>query len=138
MGTDCAPLSRPVGAGAAGSAAAALGWGNSLLYIGATRGLCRTSDGGDSLQFCNPEAQSWGCGLEQISVTAVLADPDHPQRLYADTAYHGVYQSLNGGYTWQPIGPAGLSGDLIASLAWGPAGELFVAAEGGVWRGVAK
>lgn len=112
--------------------------GNSMLYIGATRGLYRSSDGGTSLQTCTREAQGWGCGLEQISVTALLAAPDQPQRLCAGTAYHGVYQSLDGGYTWQPIGPAGLSGELIASLAWGPAEELFVAAEGGVWRGIAE
>lgn len=91
--------------------------GNSMLYIGATRGLYRSSDGGASLQSCIREAQGWGCGLEQTSVTALLATPDQPQRLYAGTAYHGVYQSLDGGYTWQPIGPAGLSGELIASLA---------------------
>ncbi|MCQ3980090.1 MAG: hypothetical protein DPW09_42270 [Anaerolineae bacterium] len=112
--------------------------GNSMLYIGATRGLYRSSDGGASLQSCRPETQSWGCGLEQISVTALLAAPDQPQHLYAGTAYRGVYQSLDGGYTWQPIGPAGLSGELIASLAWGPEGELFVVAESGVWRGVAE
>lgn len=112
--------------------------GNSTLYIGATRGIYRSSDGGASLQSCSREAQDWGCGLEQISVTALLADPARPQHLYAGTAYNGVYQSLDGGYTWQPIGPAELSGDLIASLAWGPAGELFVAAQSGVWRGVAE
>lgn len=112
--------------------------GNSMLYIGATRGLYRSSDGGASLQSCRPEVQSWGCGLEQISVTALLAAPDQPQRLYAGAAYHGVYQSLDGGYTWQPIGPEGLNSDLIASLAWGPEGELFVAVESGVWRGVAE
>lgn len=112
--------------------------GNSMLYIGATRGLYRSSDGGASLQSCTREAQGWGCGLEQISVTALLADPARPQRLYAGTAYHGMYQSLDGGYAWQHIGPVELSSDLIASLAWGPAGELFVAAEGGVWRGVVE
>ncbi|MCL4294450.1 MAG: hypothetical protein KJ077_01915 [Anaerolineae bacterium] len=112
--------------------------GNSTLYIGATRGIYRSNDGGASLQSCTSEAPGWGCGLEQISVTVLLADPARPQRLYAGTAYHGVYQSFDGGYTWHSIGPAELNGDLIASLAWGPEGELFVAVESGVWRGVAE
>lgn len=112
--------------------------GNSRLYIGATRGIYRSSDGGASLQSCSREAQGWGCGLAQISVTALLADPAQPQHLYAGTAYNGLYQSLDGGYAWQPIGPAELDDDLIASLAWGPAGELFIAAQSGVWRGVVE
>jgi hypothetical protein len=73
--------------------------------------------------------------LENISVTALLDDPENPGRLYAGTAYQGVYQSEDWGYTWQPIGPEELAEDTIAALAWGPAGELFVAAPSSVWAG---
>ena len=74
--------------------------------------------------------------MERVSVTALLADPHHPSQLYAGTAYAGVYQSLDWGHTWQPLGPAELTEDVIEGLAWGPEGELFVAAASGVWVGV--
>ena len=112
--------------------------GNSILYIGATRGIYRSLDGGASIESCTGDPPGWGCGLEPISVTALLVDPNQPQRLYTGTAYHGVYQSLDEGRTWQPIGPVELNDDLVEALAWGPAGELFVAAESGVWRGVVE
>ena len=80
--------------------------------------------------------EGWGQGLENISVTALLADPNNPGSLYAGTAYNGVYQSGDWGYTWQAIGPTELAEDTIAGLAWGPTGELFVAASSGVWAGV--
>jgi photosystem II stability/assembly factor-like uncharacterized protein len=67
----------------------------SRLYIGATRGVYRSLDGGASLQACTRDTLSWGCGLEQISVTALLVDPEQPRHLYAGTAYNGVYQSLD-------------------------------------------
>lgn len=109
--------------------------GGSALYIGATRGAYRSLNGGDTVQKSEPHL-GWGRGLEGISVTAFLADPTKPQHLYAGTAYAGVYQSLDWGQTWQPIGPADLAGSVVEALAWGPEGELFVAAASGVWRGV--
>jgi photosystem II stability/assembly factor-like uncharacterized protein len=109
--------------------------GGSLLYIGATRGAYRSSDGGRTVRGC-VTGEGWGCGLEDISVTAFLFDPVDSQQLYAGTAYHGVYASTDGGQHWQTIGPAELDNELVEALAWGPAGELFVAAAGGVWRGV--
>jgi hypothetical protein len=80
--------------------------------------------------------RAWGRGLENISVTALLADPDDPSQLYVGTAYQGLYQSVDWGYTWQPIGPADLSEDTVEDLAWGPEGELFAVAASGVWMGV--
>jgi photosystem II stability/assembly factor-like uncharacterized protein len=100
----------------------------SALYLGATRGAYRSQDGGDTVE-------RWGRGLEGASVSALLFDPNDPQIVYAGTAYAGLYRSLDGGETWQSFGPAGLAGELVESLAWGPAGELFVAAAGGVWVG---
>lgn len=119
-------LTRPV-APAAG--------GGSLLYIGATRGAYRSADGGDTIQGC-PAGHGWGCGLEDISVTTFLLDPTDPAHLYAGTAYAGVYHSADGGQSWQPIGPVDLTNDVVDALAWGPEGELFIASDGGVWRGV--
>jgi len=37
-------------------------------------------------------------------VTSLLADPDHPQTLWAGVEIDGVYHSGNGGRGWQPVG----------------------------------
>jgi len=111
--------------------------GGSILYIGTTRGAFRSLDGGQTIQGGEPDL-GWGQGLENVSVTAFLADPHDPQRLFAGTAYNGVYQSLDWGHTWQSIGPPELTGEVVESMAWGPEGELFVAAPGGVWRGIKR
>lgn len=108
--------------------------GGSVLYIGTTRRAYRSLDDGSTLQH-DETRLGWGQGLDDVSVTAFLADPHDPRRLFAGTAYAGVYQSLDWGQSWQPIGPDELRVEVVESLAWGPAGELFVAARGGVWRG---
>lgn len=115
--------------------------GGSVLYLGATRGVYRSLDGGAKVQGqksrgAEEQGSEWGRGLEDISVTALLADRHDPSRLYAGTAYNGVYQSIDWGYTWQPLGPADLSKDVVEDLAWGPGGELFAVTSGGVWVGV--
>jgi ligand-binding sensor domain-containing protein len=119
--------------------AAPPGSGGSVLYLGTTRGVYRSLDNGAKVQgseAATPEGRAWGVGLENVSVTALLADPTDPGRLYAGTAYRGVYQSVDWGFTWQAVGPAEVAGDVVEEMAWGPRGELFVAAAGGVWVGV--
>ncbi|NJN98429.1 MAG: hypothetical protein HC875_32245 [Anaerolineales bacterium] len=122
--------------------------GNAVLYIGTTRGVYRSLTSGATVQGSGEAeeqggrgageqgGEEWGRGLENISVTALLADPHDPGKLYAGTAYQGVYQSIDWGYTWQPIGPADLTTDAVEDMAWGPAGELFIVASSGVWVGV--
>lgn len=99
------------------------------LYLGATRGLYRSVNKGSTTEQ--------GLGpVEDVSVTALLADPIDPRRLYAGTAYEGLYRSSDWGKTWQVMGgPAELREEVITGLAWGPEGELFVVALGGVWAG---
>jgi hypothetical protein len=106
--------------------------GDTILYVGGTRGVYRSLDRGDTVEG---GGEGWGHGLERISVTALLADPSDPLRLVAGTADHGVYASGDGGQSWQPIGPGDLAEGVVESLAWGPAGELFVLTSGGVWHG---
>lgn len=129
-------LAQPTPAGAGGG---------SVLYLGTTRGVYRSLTGGTTVQGGDLQSEAgeikrrggenWGQGLENISVTALLADRDNPSRLYAGTAYHGIYESVDWGYTWQPIGPSELAEDTVAGLAWGPEDELFVAAPSGIWVG---
>jgi hypothetical protein len=56
--------------------------------------------------------------------------------VFAGTAYAGVYQSIDGGAHWQPIGPADLSAETIEAMAWGPSDDLFVITPYSIWRGV--
>ena len=102
----------------------------SVLYIGATQGIYRSLDNGQTIQG----SPQWGRGLENVSVTSLLADPHKHEWLVAGTAYAGVFQSLDGGYTWQPIDPNELRDGVVNGLAWGPNGALFVLATNGVWR----
>jgi len=102
--------------------------GTSILYIGATRGAYRSYDEGDTIE-------PWGRGLEDISVTAILFDPKAPDTIYVATAEAGLYASADRGNTWQSIGPPELAEEVVETMAWGPAGELFVASAGGVWVG---
>jgi photosystem II stability/assembly factor-like uncharacterized protein len=108
---------------------------NSMLYIGTTQGAFRSLDQGDTVESSGRRQMRWGQGLENLSVTAFLAEPDTPRQLYAGTAFAGVYQSPDGGQHWHPIGPAELTNQVIKALAWGPNGQLFVIATDGVWRG---
>ncbi len=105
------------------------------LYIGATRGVYHSQDRGETIEGCE---QGWGCGLVDISVTALLADPSDSNRLFAGTAYAGVYQSLDGGESWQPIGPIEAEATVIEEMTWGPDGALFIAGPSGVWQGVVE
>ncbi len=106
--------------------------GSSVLYIGATRGAYRSYDAGDAVE-------PWGHGLEEVSVTALMFDPNNSQTVYAGTAYAGLYRSADGGETWrQLIGPPELADEVVEAMAWGSAGELFVASAGGVWVGRTK
>jgi len=111
--------------------------GGTVLYIGATRGVYRSLDQGLTVQSAKT-GQPWGQGLENISVTAFLVDPNDPQHLLAGTAYRGVYESTDWGRTWRAIGPAALVETVVESLAWGTEGELFVAAAASVWRGLSR
>lgn len=109
--------------------------GGTVLYIGATRGAFRSLDEGLTVQGGEGPG-GWGRGLQNVSVTAFLADPHDPRRLFAGTAYQGLFFSADWGFTWRPIGPVELAGQVVKSLAWGPDNELFAATADGVWRGV--
>ena len=65
----------------------------SILYIGATRGVYLSTDGGDTIE-------PWGQGLEGVSVTAILFDPNDPRNIYAGTAYAGLFMSVDQGALW--------------------------------------
>ncbi len=105
--------------------------GGTIIYIGTTRGVYRSLDKGRSVR----DTGVWGLGLENRSVTTFLATPLDQLHLLAGTAYAGVYESWDGGYQWQPIGPLNLEGEVVESMAWGPEGALFIATTNQVWQG---
>jgi ligand-binding sensor domain-containing protein len=107
--------------------------GDAELLIGTTRGIYRSLDRGESL-----DSRTWGNELENISVTAILTNPKARRHLVAGTAYNGIYESFDNGRSWLPTGPPELNSGVVESLAWGPEGELFVAATTGVWRTITK
>ena len=67
-----------------------------------------------------------------IYVTALLADPNVADRVYAATAGYGVLQSVDGGATWSSLA-AGLPPDRVSSLAFDPSDGMLRA---GTDRGV--
>lgn len=108
----------------------------SVLYLGTTRGVYRSLDNGLSVQGADDDSR-WGSGLAGISVTALLAEAENQQKLYAGTAYQGLFQSDDGGQQWRPVGLSELSDQVIESLAWDSAGNLLVVATDSVWLGIA-
>jgi photosystem II stability/assembly factor-like uncharacterized protein len=131
-GMDWKPVGRPLDhqtvltllVNSAGNATGS----SSTLYMGATRGAYLSHDGGTTVRL-------WGHGLQEVSVTALLFDYTDARTIYAGTAYAGLFRSVDKGETWQPTGPPELVNEVIGAMAWGPAGELFVASAGGVWMG---
>ncbi len=89
----------------------------SILSVGCTTGLCRSSDGGKTwtLTPVGPLA----------SVETFLIDPSSPSTIYAGASpaviggTGGVFRSLDGGQTWQALG-TGLSDAAVTSLALDP------------------
>ena len=67
----------------------------SILYVGAARGLCKTTRGGKD---------NWpSSGLETLSPRAIVLDPKDPSVLYAGTYETGVYKSSDGGGSWHAV-----------------------------------
>lgn len=99
-----------------------------VAYAGATDGLWRTQDGGDSWS-------RWGEGLEGITVTAVGLDPVNRQISYAGTMYEGLYVTEDGGTTWTPVRDGVPATASVRSILLSPDGQqIYVATDQGVFR----
>lgn len=66
-------------------------------------------------------------------MTALLADPKRPGVVFAGTD-GGLYRSLNGGTTWQPVLPEGPLGGYIGALAAGPSSIYAASDSGGLFE----
>jgi len=89
------------------------------LYMAATGGVCRSTDGGTT----------WiPSSVAGFSISSVLVDPASPSTLYAGatrsdvTRTSGVFRSTDGGQTWQALGD-GFPPSTVTSLAIDPSGK---------------
>jgi photosystem II stability/assembly factor-like uncharacterized protein len=57
--------------------------------------------------------------LDRDTVTQLVINPEDPDVLYAGTKNSGIYKSINGGVSWQPV-QEGLGGGTVASLVINP------------------
>ncbi len=71
-------------------------------------GILRSENGGDTWQTVNR-------GLTDLTVNALIINPDNPQILYAATNSN-IYKSLDGADSWSPIPDTLLEGIKIRSL----------------------
>lgn len=97
----------------------------SHLLLGATRGVYRSTDAGLTWE-------AWGRGLEEVTVTALLAAPGRSRTLLAGTKYHGLWRSDDGGRTWRPAGLEGRS--IVRLLITADRRHLLAVADDGLWR----
>jgi photosystem II stability/assembly factor-like uncharacterized protein len=107
-----------------------------VVYAGATDGLWRSQDGGDSWS-------RWGEGLAGVTVTAVGLDPVDEQVAYAGTMYEGLYVTEDGGAKWTAVrdgvpATASVRAILLSpalSETKGPDGQqVYVATDQGVFQ----
>ncbi len=100
------------------------------IYVGAARGLCKTTSGGKD---------GWpSTGLEALSPRAIALDRANPDMLYAGTYEMGVYRSTDAGRTWSKAS-AGISNLRIRGLVIDPSDGRVVYAGtdgGGVYKSV--
>ena len=64
-----------------------------ILYVGATQGIFKTTDGG----------QTWspsGEGITGQIYSNMVVDPTDPQKVYLGTNGYGLYRSTDGGASW--------------------------------------
>ena len=99
-----------------------------ILYVGAARGLCKSTAGGKD---------GWpSTGLEALSPRAIALDRRDPEVLYVGTYEMGVYKSADGGRSWERAS-AGIGNPRIRDLVIDPHDGRIVYAGtdgGGVYR----
>jgi len=94
-----------------------------VVYAGATDGLWRSQDRGDSWS-------RWGEGLEGVGV-----DPVDEQVAYAGTMYEGLYVTEDGGATWKPVRDGVPATASVRAILLSPDGQqVYVATDQGVFR----
>ena len=103
---------------------------NHVLLATDRGGVLRSEDGGVSFEGSNE-------GFSSRQVSAYASDPEHPSTVYVgvvnDKTTGGVFQSLNGGISWQQQS-AGLGGLDVFSLTTNASGVLLAGTNRGIYR----
>ncbi|WP_067438741.1 WD40/YVTN/BNR-like repeat-containing protein [Nocardioides jensenii] len=125
-----------------------------VVYAGTEPGaVFRSEDGGETFELLrglweHPHRPQWGEGFGGQAFHTILPHPDDPQSLTVAISTGGVYQSADGGRTWQPRNdgiraeflPEGEQypafGQCVHKVARHPAApdRLFLQNHGGVYR----
>lgn len=95
------------------------------LLAGTTRGVYRSTDAGLTWE-------TWGRGLEEVTVTALLAAPGRTRTFLAGTKYHGLWRSDDGGRIWRPAGLESRS--IVRLLITADRRHLLAATADGLWQ----
>jgi photosystem II stability/assembly factor-like uncharacterized protein len=99
--------------------------------IGASGGVQKSSDGGDSWQGAN------GGVSQDANVTALAIHPTDPLVVYAATANHGVLKTTDGGNSWTALTLGSVQSPVALSVAVHPTNPDTVfsgLAQGGLHR----
>lgn len=110
------------------------------LYAGATDGLWRSPDGGQtwsrwgaSLDSALPRS---GCDLKGMTVTSLAISPADQRIAFAGTRHMGLYVTNDGGATWQPTWEDRLATASVRDILFSNDGQVvYVASDQGLWLG---
>jgi len=102
--------------------------GKPRIYVSVReRGILRSDDNGKSWKLIN-------AGLHSYDIRAIVADPLNPDILYAGSGdKRGVFESRDGGDTWEDISEDGMFGVSVLSMVFTPygSGTLLAGTEDG-------
>ena len=97
------------------------------IYAGTERGLLRSTDSG----------QTWREVISELSphgMPGVLVDPANPDHLFVRLAFERIYESNDGGLTWQARWEGMETHHVVLSMARSPAGEFLAGSHRGLFR----
>ncbi|MCD6289060.1 MAG: hypothetical protein J7M34_01060, partial [Anaerolineae bacterium] len=98
-----------------------------VLYAGTEKGLARSRDGGRTWEDVSPTPTPRG-------IVGILTDPDDPNHLFARLAFERVYESGDGGRTWQARWDGMEVHHVVLSIARSPSGEILAGTQDGLFR----
>ena len=97
------------------------------IYAGTERGLLRSTDSG----------QTWREVISELpprGMPGVLADPANPDHLFVRLAFERIYESNDGGLTWQARWEGMETHHVVLSMARSPAGDFLAGSHKGLFR----
>jgi photosystem II stability/assembly factor-like uncharacterized protein len=97
------------------------------IYAGMQSGLVRSADGGKTWQ----EVIS---NLTPLGIPGILVDPEDPNHLFIRLAFERVYESQDGGETWEARWEGMETHHVVLSMAHSPSGELWAGTQDGLFR----